>query len=339
MRRDILVIVVLLGILALMVGSSMMPPRERLIVHGYDGPVAKIVEIDHSYSPRYVDVRESISPNAAYVYPYAEDIHDLITETGLRLEIRSAPNVLKTIYIETITEAVVDKVAKTNMTKNWDVQRVKCSMGATVWTYEGGLGKCGRTDFWVTLEDNADSIFSTLDEHYAFFVNIYNIDPVSIVGEIEVTPTATIDYVYDPLPADPVPQWIIDSGYTGEVNNHRTVKFPITVLNAQPVLTAEVIRAGESSATFYIGFDVILVGYWEQTVDFREHRIPELPDLLEDLLAFLTLFFWVALGFIATILVFRFVPDWKMKLLATGIVWAVLLIIYGFEAIRVWTGG
>lgn len=337
MRRDILAIIALLAILALMVGGVMIPPRERLIVHGYDGPVARITEIDDRYADDPMLTYRSIADNAAYVYPIAPDYLDLTTMCGLRLEIRSAPNVLSTTYIETIAVAVVDKVAKTNMTRNWDVQRVKCSMGATVRSYEGGVAKCGQTVFWVTLEDNADSIFSTLDEHYAFFVNIYNIDPAVIAGEMEVTPTATGDYVYESVPADPVPGWIIDSGYTGEVNNHRTVKFPITVLNAEPAVWG--LARTEASAQFLIGFDVILFGYWEQTVDYREWRDPPIPDLLGDLIAFLTLFAWVVLGFAASILVLRYVPDMKMKILAIGIIWTVLIVIYGVNSVQIWMSG
>jgi hypothetical protein len=341
MRKQFLALVALLLILAVMVGWVIVPRTHipSLNIHGYDSPVAQITEIDHSYSPRYVDVRESMLPNAAYVYPYALDIHDLITETGLRIEIRSAPNVLSKTFIETISVAEVDKVAKTNKTKNWDVHRVKCSMGATVKTYEGGVAKCGQTTFWITLSTNPNSIFSTTDDHYDFFVNVYNIDPAVIIGEMEVTPTATGDYVYTPIGTGSVPSWIRESGYTGEINSHKTIKFPLTVLNAQPTVIAEVVRTGEASAQFLIGFDVILFGYWEQVVDYREWREPPIPDLLGDLIVFFTLFAWVVLGFAATILIFRFVPDVKLKLLATAIVWVVLLAIYGINAITVWMGG
>jgi len=340
MRRDILAIVGLVLILSVIVGAGMI--SSPFLIHGYDTPIARITEVDHSYQPEAnIGPYENIENTHAEIYPFSVDAADWMYETGLRIEISSAVKILDTPkeYIETIVEVVEDHEAKTNMTKNWDVHKVKCSIGATIWTYEGGTAKCGEATFWVTLSANPSSIFMDLDEHYDFFVNVYNIDPVSIVGEMEVTPTATVEYEYTAVETDKIPQWIIDSGYTGELNNHRSIKFPIKVLNAQPTLVAEVIRTGEASATFNIGIDVILIGYWEQEVDYRKHRIPELPDLLADLIAFLTLFFWVALGFIATILVFRFVPDWKMKLLATGIVWAVLLIIYGFEAIRVWTGG
>jgi hypothetical protein len=341
MRKQILAIIALLLILAVMVGWVIIPKGHisSFNIHGYDSPVAQITEIEHSYSPRYVDVREGIAPNAAYAYPYAADIHDLITETGVRIEIRSAPNVLGTTYIETLSEAVVNHVEETNYTRNWDVHRAKCSMGATIWTYEGGIAKCGQTTFWITLSTNPNSIFSTTEDHYDFFVHVYNIDPAAIVGEMEVTPTATGDYVYDPIGTEPLPGWIQESGYTGEVTNHRSIKFPVTVLNAQPVIFGEVVRTGESSATFHIGFDVILFGYWEQVVDYRDWRIPEPDDWLGMLIDFLTLFAWVLLGFVATILIFRSVPDLKMKLLATAIVWIVIIAIYGIDAITVWMGG
>lgn len=334
MRKDILAVIGLVIILAVLVGVVSTP----FIIHGYDSPIARITEMDDRYEENPIFTQRHIADNFAYAYPVSPDYLDLFTECGVRLEIKSAPNVIGTPeVIDTITEVVVDDVAKTNMTRNWDVHKVKCSMGATAWTYEGGIAKCGQITFWVTLSANPSSIFMDLDEHYDFFVNVYNIDPVVIVGEMEVTPTATGDYIYDPVETDAVPQWILDSGYTGQVNNHRSIKFPITILNAEP--SAIGIWRTEASATFHIGIDVILIGYWEQTVDYRDWKIPTVPDILGDLIAFFTLFAWVILGFLATILIFRFVPDIKMKLFATGIVWFVLLAIYGINAITVWLGG
>ena len=338
MKREFLAACALLVIVVVVVGGIL----PMFAIHAYDSPIARVTEIESStydiYEPTY-EVKRLVFDNEARIYPVVPDALDLNTMTGVRIEIRSAPNVLGKTFIETITVAEVDKVAKTNKTRNWDVHRVKCSMGATIWTYEGGVAKCGQTTFWITLSTNPNSIFSTTDDHYDYFVNVYNIDPVAIVGEMEVTPSATGDYVYTPLGTGSVPSWITESGYTGEITSHKTIKFPITLLNAQPVVVAEVVRTGESSATFNIGFDVILFGYWEQSVDYREWEIPEPDDWLEALITFFTLFAWVVLGFIATILIFRFVPDLKMKLLAIGIVWVVLLAIYGMNAITVWMGG
>jgi len=341
MRKDILAIIGLLAILAIMVGTiypmfNVHVPG--LNIHGYDGPIARITEMEDRYAVDPMLTSRHIADNNAYVYPIAPDPMDLLTMCGVRMEIRSAPNVLSTTFIETLTVAVVDHKAETNKTRNWDVHKAKCSMGVTVWTYEGGIAKAGQTTFWITLSVNPNSIFSTTEDHYDSFIHVYNIDPVAIVGEIEVTPSATGDYVYTPVDTEPMPSWIIESGYTGEVNNHRSIKFPVTVLNAQPALFVESVRVGESSATFNIGFDVIIWGYWEQTVDYRDWRIPEPEDWLGMLISFLTMFAWVLLGFVATILIFRFVPDLKLKLLATGIVWLVLLSIYGINAITVWLG-
>ena len=339
MRRDIVCIGALVLILAVVIGAGMV--SSPFLIHGYDTPIAQITEIDHNYSPRYADVRESIFSNEARVYPYAEDIHDLFTETGLRMEISSAVKILETPkeYIETIYE--VDHEAETNTSISWDVHKVKCSIGVTVWTYEGGIAKTGETIFWITLSSNPSSIFMGLDEHYDFFVNVYNREPVRIVGEMEVVPTATIEYLYDPVETDKVPQWIIDSGYTGELNNHRSIKFPVKILNAEPTTYIDFggLQRAEASATFDIGIDVILVGYWEQEVDYREHIIPVLDDLIGDLITFLTLMAWVIVGFVATIVIFRFVPDMKLKLIATIIVWGVLIGIYGISAIQTWMGG
>lgn len=339
MRKQLLAIVALLLILGVLVGWVLLPKTHipSFDIHGYDSPVARITDMEDRYDSDPLLTYRRIEDNAAYVYPISLDFLDAVTMCGARIEIKSAPNVLSTTFIETITESVVDDVAKTNETRNWDVHRVRCSMGATIWTYEGGVASCGQTTFWITLSTNPNSIFSTTEDHYDFFVNVYNIDPVAIVGEMEVTPTATGDYVYTALGTGSVPSWIRDSGYTGEINSHKTIKFPVTLLNGEPIVWG-IVRT-ESSATFNIGFDVILFGYWEEIVEYREWKLPPIPDLFRDLLTFLTLMAWVIVGFIATILIFRFVPGWKLKLLATGIVWLVLLAIYGIDTITVWLGG
>lgn len=340
MRKDILAIIGLLAVLAIMVGTvypmfNVHVPT--LAIHGYDSPIARVTDMEDRYAVNPMFTNRHIADNNAHVYPIAPDYLDLATMCGVRLEIRSAPNVLSTTYIETITEAVVDHVAETNTTRNWDVHKAKCSMGATIWSYEGGVAKAGETTFWITLSTNPNSIFSTTEDHYDNFIHVYNIDPAALVGEIEVRPSATGDYVYTPVDTEPMPSWIIDSGYTGAVNNHRSIKFPLTVLNVEPSVWG-LVRT-EASATFNIGFDVLIWGYWEDTVDYRDWRIPEPEDWLGMLISFLTLFAWVVLGFVATILIFRFVPDVKMKLLATGIVWLVLIVLFGINAVTVWMGG
>jgi hypothetical protein len=339
MRKQLIAVLILLGILGVMVASVLLPSiaPDPLIIHGYDGPVARITEIETSTYDMYDDVREIIYSNDARVYPVRPDYEDYFVKTGVRLEIKSAPNVVDTEYLETITEVIVDDVAKTNTTKNWDVQKVKCSMGATAWTYEGGVRGCGEVIFWITLDDNADSIFSTLDDHYAFFVNVYLIDPVMIAGEMQVHPAFTGDFTYTSLSTESVPQWIYDAGYSGNINNHRVIKFPIKILNAEPAAIGD--ARTDARTEFHIGFDVILFGYWEQTVEYRPWVGPIIPDLLTDIITFLTLMAWIIIGFAATILIFRYVPDMRMKLLAIGIVWVVLLAIYGINAITVWLGG
>ena len=279
MGKGKLYLVIAIIIVVFIGGVGLLSLNTGPMIHGYDGPVATISSIDDRYAEDPLLTRRFISGPAAYVYPIAPDIVDIGTMCGVRIEIMAAPNVITTDYIDTITEVVVDDEAQTNYTKNWDVQRVTCSMSATVQTYEGGVAKCGETTFWIRLEKNAYSIFSNADESYAFFVNVYTRDTAQVTGEMEVVPTAGgWDFELTPVDTEPVPQWLTESGYTGNVNNFDVVEFPITVLNAQPTVFAELIRTGEASATFDIGIDVTLVGYWEEVKTYRDWEWPEPED-------------------------------------------------------------
>jgi len=336
MRRDILAIIALLAILAVMVGGVVLPfMYGPLVVHGYDGPVAKIVEIDHDYPSEIVEVTDT----HASVYPDTDDIMDLLISCGLRMEIQAAPNVLSQEVIDTLTKNVVDDVAKTNITKTVEVKKVKCDMTIHVSTYQGGLASALDTTFWIQVSDNAHSVFTNADNNIVWIAHIYTREVAIERGSMEFIPTSGgYTFPLTTVSKHPVPQWLIDAGYQPEGELFEVVKFPIRILSGVPSYTFPNVRT-ESSVSFDIGFDCILVGEWREVHDYLEGEWLELPDFLGDLLAFLTLFAWVALGFLATILIFRYVPDLKVKLIATGIVWIVLLALYGFAAIETWLGG
>jgi len=324
-----------------MVGSVLLPFRTRpLLIHGYDGPVAKIVEIDHRYQPlANVGPYENVEDTHAEVYPASPDWLDLMTPAGLRMEIQAAPNVISQEVIDTLTRSDIDKEAKTNTTTTVEVKRVRCDMQVHITTYQGGLASVLDTTFWIKVEDNAHSVFTNAENNIVWIAHIYTREAATERGSMEFIPTsAGYTFPLTTVSRHPVPQWLTDAGYQPEGELFEVVKFPIQILSGVPVFSFPVTRT-ESSVSFDIGFDCILVGEWKEVHPYLEGGWPEVPDFLADLIAFLVLFFWGVLGFAATIMIFRFVPDMKMKLLATGIVWAVLIIIYGVSAVQVWLGG
>lgn len=353
MRRDILALGGLVLILVLLIGGSFLP----FAISGYDGPVARIVDIDHTYDDYYLEetIIEEVNPTDAYLYLRLADIGDIAVPCGLRAEIMALPNILTTEVIDTIKQSVTKETRGTEdgkdytdyevTNKTWEVKRVTCNMQVTIRTYQGGLADIyGDVKFWIQLDDNENSIFTNADEHIVFFVNVYTREAVEKTGNMDVVPSAGgFDFDLTSIESTPVPQWVIDSGYTTKSNLFRTVQFPLRILSATPYLGivpfVDLGRRYESSATWDIGIDVILIGEWEQVKTTRVWDAGiDIPPPLEDLIAFLLLMAWVIVGFVATIVIFRYVPGMKMKLIAVGVVWAVLIFVYGISAIAVWLG-
>jgi len=346
-----LVGIFVLVIIGLSFIGGMLP---TFMISGYDGPVAQIVDIDHTYDEEYTGTGSTsyVNPTEAAVYPTVTDLADLFVSTGLRMEIMALPNILTTEVIDTIDQSVT-KVTDTGTidgegytdylttNKTWEVKRVTCNMQVTVRTYSGGLADVwGDVVFWIQLDNNANSMFTTAAESIVFFVNVYTRDAVEKTGTMDVVPSAGgYDFDLTSMASTPVPQWVIDSGYTTNANLFRTVQFPLKVLSGAPYL--QVVTRFESSATWDIGIDLILIGEWEQVKTTRvwDAGVDEPEDWFDAIIAFLLLIAWVIVGFAATIVIFRFVPGMKMKLIAVGVVWAVLIAIFGLSVIMVWLEG
>lgn len=340
MRRDLICILALLGILAVMVGGVVLPfmSGPPLLIHGYDGPVAKIVDIEHDY-PSGINPAVTVTATHAEVYPQTAELFDAFVACGLRMEIQAAPNVISQEVIDTLTRSDIDKEAETNTTTTVEVKRVRCDMRVHITTYQGGLASAFDTTFWIQVEDNAHSIFTNADNNIVWIAHIYTREVAIERGSMEFIPTSKgYTFPLTTVSKHPVPQWLINAGYQSEGELFEVVKFPIQILSGVPVFSFPITRT-ESSVSFDIGFACILVGEWKEVHPYLEGGWPEPPDFLADLIAFLVLFAWIIVGFISTILVLRYVPDPKMKLLAVGIVWVVLIVIFGVAAIETWLGG
>lgn len=333
-RTKAIGIILLLIIIGMTVAGVMLPV---FMISGYDGPVARIVDIDHTYRDFYIgtDTVEYINPNEAAVYPAISDLVDAFVATGLRAEIMALPNILTTEVIDTIEESVkVETDRGTNelgeewidyevTNKTWEVSRIECNMEVTIRTYSGGLADVyGDVVFWIQLDDNENSIFTTADESIVFFVNVYTRDEIEKTGTMDVVPSAGgYDFDLTSIESTPVPQWVIDSGYTTKSNLFRTVQFPLKVLSGAPYLSF--ITRYESSATWDIGIDVILIGEWEQVKTTRVWKAGvDEPDLMD--LAWLVPYIVILVGLICTIAAGKFVHNIPVLLLTIAVIWAVV---------------
>jgi hypothetical protein len=332
MRRDILCIGALVLILAALVGVGLLP----FMITGYDGIESTISRVDHGY----IYYEEDVGLTGYGIDPYLPVIDGLAMpmQTGLRVEIGQPRQVeTRTDWSDSIS--VLDKEAETNTTTIWEAHIVYMEMGATISTYGSGTLTIQNVEFWIRLIENPYSFFTGADESEAYILAVSMIDKAVISGDIDVEPTAKgYGFPLTTLSDDPTPQWLLDSGYTGNLGRGKEVEFKLKCLDATPSHIAGMFRT-EASATFRIQVEVLLFGEWEVVQEYIEWDWPIPEDFIVQLISFLTLMAWVIVGFVATILIFRFVPDVKLKLLATGIVWVVLLAIYGINAITVWLMG
>lgn len=334
MRRDFLAIIALLVILAVMMGGLLGP---IFMITGYDGIEATITRADHDYEL----YTEHTSLVGYGIDPYQPGRTAEITsaaETGLRVEI-GQPRQIDTRMDWSDSISVLDAEAETNITTLWEVHIVYLEMGATITTYGEGVWTIRDVDFWIRLIENPYSYFTGADESEAYILAVTTTEKARIVGDIDVEPTGkAYGFPLTSLSDDPVPQWILDSGYQKTLGEGKEVEFALQCLKATPSHIFGFFRQ-EATATFTIQVEVLLFGEWEVVQEYIEWDWPIPDDFLADLLVFLVLFFWVALGFIATIIILRFVPNGKMKILGIAVVWIVLLALYGFNAITVWMGG
>ena len=269
-----------LGIVALLIVVFVGGRMSSLVIHGYDGPVATIVDID---APDYGEganenYRELVTDTHAHVYLDGLDPIGIFAPCGLRMEIQAAPNVISSEIIDTLTRNVIDTVAKTNTTTTVEVQRVRCDMQVHVTTYEGGLASCYGATVWIQVEENAYSIFSNADNNIAWIAHIYTRDAATEIGSMEFIPTsAGYTFPLTTVSKHTVPQWLRDSGYSASGELFEVVKFPIEILSGVPYLGW--ITRHESSISFDIGFDVILVGEWKEVHPYLEGGWPDPTEL------------------------------------------------------------
>ena len=328
--KRILVIGAVVGVIVLLLGVFLAIPttRRNFAITGYDGPVGGFVDVEWDFVQEQ-DFEAGaavkiVAPTDAQIYLVTPDWMDILICTGLRAEMQVVPNVLSQEVIDTISKSVLDEEAETNTTTTVEIWKAKCNLGLTVETWEGGLAQIKDVTFWLELQDNADSIFSSATDRYAYIVEVYNRNQVLKEGSMTVVPTAQgAGFVPTTITEEEVPQWLIDAGYQASGSQMTHIKIPIKILSAVPIQSGNVRL--ESYTTWDIGFDVIMTAKWVHVSDYKEWGWPELPDFWGTLLDAIAQFAWYIAGIVVSIVVILKVKDPRYIALLLGIMWLVVL--------------
>lgn len=350
MRRNCLIVMLLLVAILLGMGFVGIRPFGVGMPHGYDGVVATAHSVEHDYA-NVVTVSD----------PFYRGIDPDGLPTGLRASCNSPQYVghIDDDPIVTFEKVMVDGVVK-NKTKTIKVSKVNFEMNIDVETYGFGTHMIRDVSFWFELQNNPFSIFTGADEVAIAVIKVATTTRPVIEqkgDDIDFFPKAGGQqialYTMNDVKLPDVPDWLEKDYVVENIEKLQNVKFAIDVFIADPIW--QVVWFGgyrvDCLVTFTLSIDVMLFGEWTDLKPWEEYIPPE-PDLtlweqftkwLEgvspDALSFLMLMAWIIIGFIATILILRFVPDFRVKLVGIAIVWVVLLATYGISAITVWLGG
>lgn len=342
-------IIIGLLIIAIVVGGGLVGRTSFNIgmPHGYDGVVATSHSVEHDY-----DDVTTISD------PFYKGIDPNGIPTGLRASCSSPQYVghIDEDPIISFEKVMVDGEEK-NETTTIKVSRVNFEMNIDVETYGFGTSMIRDVSFWFELQNNPFSIFTGADDVAIAVIKVATTTRPVIEqkgDDIDFFPKAGGQqfalYTMDNDKLPDVPSWLEKDYIVENIEKLQNVKFAIDVFIADPIW--QVAWGGgyrvDCLVTFTLSIDVMLFGEWKTLKPWDEY-IPPDPDLtlweqfvnwVEEnapgVLSFIMMMIWVLVGFVATIVIFRFVPGIKLKLLATGIVWVVLLAIYGFNAINEW---
>jgi len=318
---------VVLGILVLVVSiiyvGTGFKPASSVPIMGYDGITSEFVDIEHGYT----DASESISITSASMRPKTVldngMISNLLTPTGLRAEL-GQPSVIGSRLDWSDMIIVEDETTSTR--KTWEAHIIQAQMGVTIRTDGIGVATVNNVIFWIQLEENSYSVFTDATESIAFIIEVYTYDEAteSNIDLIDVDP-ASGSYTIPPttVETEPIPPWIAESGYTGNLQNFKKIKFPLKVLEATPGHILGWART-ETQVTFHLQIDILLFGYWEVVSEFKKWIEPDIPDLIADLLAFIIQFLGLIIGLVCTIVILWKVPDYRIKAVGIIVVWAIV---------------
>lgn len=242
-----------------------------LAMHGYDGIESTVNRIEHPYGSQDPNI-VGLGTGSCTFDPSTAAGH-FIDINGVHLTVQQ-PNILGYEDFDDVVETEIIEVGgkEYEQTKTWSVRRVSIEMGVHLWTTGTGLNAMENVKFWIRLQENDYSVFSEPDEAEAYIINVYTTRQTEVSGGAfsTVSPMGEgMDVEINTIRTETIPQWILDSGYTGQLENFKTIEFPVEIVKMQRHSIATVVIS-EADIKMYFGADVLLFGYWEQTKPYRE---------------------------------------------------------------------
>lgn len=315
MSKKVIAILIIAFVFIGAIGLPHLVPRFETVISGYDGLEATMQDVTHGYTT----AEESITPTTAQVDPFPASAVGALTDvTGVRAEI-GQPEVIgqRQDYEKSIN--VLDEEEGTNTTKTWEARIVELEMGIVLRTCGAGWVAIEDVTFWIELKETTTSVFSNADESLAYIISVETIEPATLEGDIDVSPASGGKEVeMTTIKTEEPPQWLIDSGYSGNLRYFTDVKFPIKVISATPAIAAGFIGEWlnlrtEAQATIRLEVEVLLFGYWEVVKEYNPIEPPPYPDWLGDLIAWLEQSLIVVAGFAGMVIIIYVAPKrWKL---------------------------
>lgn len=309
-KTNMYIVIAGLAIIALLIGVSTL--HLGGILTGYGGMTAEIVGANDSLDLYSWDTEafDDVSTGGTATVDVCQT-QGYFDPTGVRMEITSRLTPISGAIIElgSIERPLID--ADTGLENGKELIKARVipmTMGITVRTMGFGIHPVYGIVFTVEIKENDGNFFERPDETVAYIVDVYLLNPpVSTNAELmQVSPTVggrSIDG--ERIAGEPVPEWVHDSVGTGGINYQipdtaDIVQVWFTVDVAQPALSFPFNVRTEQEASWQVGVDVLVFGYWKVTNDpppFDPLDFPAMWDaFLEDLGAFLGTVGWLVFG-------------------------------------------
>ena len=295
-----------------------------VIPHGYDGIASEITSIDHDLYEEtevtmlgefyYKGINVDAGFDVAPLYPWGTD------PTGIKMTV-TAPSHESTLDLDPLlsNETYFEDGVKMIRTTTLRRSIVTFEMHSTVKTYDPGGAPIENIIFWIELKNNDDSVF-TDPESIGIAILSVRTDEAPDIEQKGID----IDFFPDAGGQD-LPLYAVNGTEVSRLdiptqaginvdnfNQLQVVRFPVEIINAQPILAFLNQPRVDCQVTFDFKIEVLLLGQWTVYRPYAEY-IPPIPELtwweqftgwISDVWTGFTEFLGSPIGMAYTILVF-----------------------------------
>ena len=320
-----------IGAVVVVVGLLFLGGFLQLAMTGYDGIESTVNRVQHPYGEQEANIVGLGSGSCTF--DPSTDALAAFDVNGIHITVQQ-PNILGYEDFDDVVETEIIEVngEEYEQTKTWKVRRVSIEMFVHLWTTGTGFNAMTNTKFWIRLQENGYSVFSAPDEAEAYILNVYTTRQTTVTGGsfATVSPMGEgVDVEINTIRTETIPQWILDSGYTGQLESFKTIEFPVEIVNVQRSSAIGVVLS-EADISMYFGADVLLFGYWEETKPYREGAWDP-PDLLGQLLQVLFTFsgiIVVVVAMVCTVIILIKIQHPWVRAFAVIAVWLGVFVIF-----------